>query len=54
MRNYKITRRLKPVIVGRKVKRVGAPYYDVAYLTDNWHYKEFETLAQAKEFVGKS
>jgi len=48
----KITRRRKPELHERgKVKRTGPIYYEVAYFTGHWHYKEFDTLQQAKEFA---
>lgn len=54
MKTYKITRKRKPELHARgKVKRTGRPYYEVAYFTNFWHYREFETLQQAKEFVGQ-
>ena len=34
-----------------KVKRTGRTYFEVAYFTNHWHYKEFDTRAQAKEFI---
>ena len=49
---YKITRKRKPELHERgKVKRTGRIYYEVAYYTDFWRYKEFDTLQQAKEFA---
>lgn len=47
----KITRKRKPELHGHKVKRTGRVYYEVAYFTDYWRYKEFETLQQAKQFI---
>lgn len=51
MIEYKITRKRKPELHGHKVKRTGAIYYEVAYYTGHWRYKDFETLKNAKQFI---
>lgn len=51
MVNYKITRKRKPELHGRKVKRTGAVYYELAYYTGYWRYRDFDTLKSAKEFL---
>lgn len=54
MAHFKIRRKLRPVLIDRRLKRLGAPYYELCYwVGSHWTYKEFETLAAAKEFVAK-
>lgn len=49
---YKITKRFKPIIqAGGKVKRTGRAFYEVAYFTDSWHFKEFDTSMDARHWV---
>lgn len=48
----KVMPRRKPELVGRRVKRVGAIYYEVAYWDGRgWAYKEFTTRPEAREFA---
>lgn len=52
MQEYRILSKKKPEIQPNgKVKRTGRTYFEVAYFTNHWHYKEFDTRAQAKEFT---
>lgn len=52
IKDFKITRKRKPELAARgKVKRTGAIYYQLAYFTNFWHYEDFDTLQQAKDFI---
>jgi len=54
MENYKIIRKQKPVLVGRKLKRIGEVYYEIAIWDGmNWFYLKDEpkTEKEAKEIV---
>lgn len=54
MTKVKITKRLTPELVNRRVKRVGKPYWEVSYWNGRgWSYKEFTTSVLAREFASK-